>query len=522
MFKKKASDDGIDRSVDLWVSIPAVLVVLGFALAIFFNPEGMNTFMTNVFTFTTTNFGWVFLVFEFFCLILCGWLIFGKYGNRKFGHEKPDSSTFSFYSMLFVFGSSASIVYWVFIEFYYYLEGPPFGIEPFSAEALKWAAAYPSFHWGLLGFAPYAIMGVCFAFFMHVRKMTTSRVSAVCAGVIGEENANGILGKIIDCIFLIGIIFSNAGYSLGVSIPIVGTFFSKIFGVTHTLGLDTVLLIAVTACMAISMFSGLNKGMTYISNIRVGLFFAVAIFVLVVGDTAFMFNVAVESTGTWLQNFVGMSLYTSATDGTGWSQSWTIFYALFFVAAIVSRGLYYSKLCKGRTVKECVIGILVASSLGCAVFFWTMGGYSISTYLGDPEAFKAMMAVDPYNAITYVVDSLPAAPVIMVVLLVYSFLSSWTFVQSAVYSNAMVSQPNLPDTEEPSKIGRVGWCVVTGVLAIAFQYIGGLQTVKNSMVWAGVPTLIISWLVLASTLKAMKKDWGEQSDKVALNQEKPN
>lgn len=498
-----------NRKVDLAVAIPAVAVVLAFALIIFLKRDFMDQFMSDVFWMVNNSMGWLWLVFCLGCLFVSMWLAFGPYGKKRFGDEKPDTSTFSFYANLFVFGSSASLVYWVFIEFYMYLEGPPFGVEPFSTEALKWASTYGSFHWGIVPFSSYAVIAVAFAFFMYVRKKKTSRVSAACATIIGEKNANGAVGKVIDCFFLIAIILSNAGYSLGVSVPIVGTFLQKVFGIEHTLTVDAGIVVAITIACAAAMYAGLNKGMTLVSNIRVIMFFALAAFVVIVGPTSFIINNTVESIGWQAQHMFQMSLYTGAADGSGWPQSWTMFFNIMFIAPIISCGLYYGKLCKGRTVRESVIGIIVASAIGCGVFFWTMGNYSIATYLGDPATFKEMYASSPYDAITYVLETLPGAKIIMVVVLVYAFLSTWTFVQSAIYSNAMVAQPNLPENEEPSKLGRVGWCVVTGIMALAFLYIGGLQTVKNAMIWAGVPSFILALIVIAGNFKDMKAIWGK-------------
>jgi choline-glycine betaine transporter len=99
----------------------------------------------------------------------------------------------------------------------------------------------------------------------------------------------------------------------------------------------------------------------------------------------------------------------------------------------------------------------------------------------------------------------------MFLFLIYAFISGWTFIQSAVYGNALVSQPNLPANEDPSKFTRLFWCVVTCVLAIAFLYIGGLQTVKNAMVWAGYPTFVISLLILFAFFKDIKKYWGDDA-----------
>ncbi len=517
MNNSKKTDNS--RRIAWSIAIPAIVIILAFSGLIFAFKDQMNQIMTDCFNIVMGGWGWLWLVFCLVCFFFAIWLAFGKFGNMRFGDEKPDTSTFSFFCNLFVFGSSASLVYWVFVEWYMYLAGPPFGAEPYSVEALKWASTYGSFHWGIIPFSSYAVISIAYAFFIYVRKQNTSRVSACCGPLIGRRNADGIIGKVIDCFFLIGIILSNAGYSLGVSVPIVGTFAAKVFGIEHTLALDTGIIVLITIACAIAMYTGLNKGMTIMNDIRVTFFFGLAIFVVLVGPTSFIVNNTIESIGWQAQHMFQMALYTGAADGSGWPQSWTMFFNIMFIAPIVTCGLYYGKLCKGRTVRECVVCIVIASAIGCAIFFWTLGNYSIATYLGDPQTFIAMYNNSPYDAITYVVDTLPGAKIIMVILLAYAFLSTWTYIQSAIYGNAMAAQPNLPDNEEPSKIGRIVWCVVTGIMTIALLYIGGIQTVKNAMVPAGVPMFIIAMLIIIGNYKDMFKIWGKGVPVSQVNEE---
>lgn len=501
-----------DRSVDWKVVIPAVLTILGFALLIFMFPKAMDSFMTTTFWAINNAFGWVWLLFCLICFFICIWLVFGRYRNKRFGDTKPATSTFAFYANLFVWGSSASLVYWVFLEFYSYLSGPPFGVEAYSTEALKWASCYGAFHWGIVPFSMYAVAGVCYAFFMFVMKRNTSRVGAACEGLIGKKHANGFLGKLLDYLYLIGVILSNSGYSLGVSVPIIATFAAVVFGVSNGYMTQVVIILLITLAMTLSIYTGLYKGVTLANRIRVIIFFALCIFVVLVGPKIFIINNTVESIGWQLQHFFQMTLYTSAADNSGWSQTWTMFFNIMFIAPIISSGLYYGKLYEGRKVGECVIGTVIASAIGCGIFFWTVGNYSIATYLGDPDKFIAMYDNSPYDAIIYVVNTLPGAKIIIVALLIYAFLSAWTFVQSSVYGNAMAAQPNLPADEEPSKKGRVGWCVLTGIMTLAFLYVGGLQTVKNAMIWAGIPSLIVGIVLIIANFKDMHKVWDEGID----------
>lgn len=530
--KRGVGADGIDRSTDFVISGIATAVAVLFAAVVFIWPEQVNEALTTAFWVINDNTGFIWEAAMVVAVVICLWLCFGPLKNKRFGNEKPDMSNMKFYAMIFVFASSASIVYWVFIEFFYYLETPPWGAEPFGYEALKWASTYSSYHWGLVPFCGYALMGVCFAYFVFVQRKGTARVSALCAGVIGEKAANGLVGKIIDAVFLVGIIISTAGYSLGVSVPIVGTFVHNVLGIENDLALQTIIIVLVTiACMA-AMFTGLKKGMATISTFRAYMFFVLAAFIVVAGGSLFFaLNNAWESIGWQFQHFFQMNFYTDATSiytdpvtmsDSGWPQSWTIFFYIMMIAAMLSSGLYYAKLCKGRTVRQSVAAIVLASALGNAVFFWTIGNHTIFTYLGDPEAFKAAMAIDPYNAISMAIEALPFSGLVMACFAIYAFISIWTFAQSAIFSMAMVSQPNIPTDEEPTRFNRLFWCVITGVLAIAFLSIGGLQMVKNAIVWAGIPTFILCVIVVISQWRDVKVRWlGKEPKKKTAAIEEP-
>lgn len=508
--------DGIDRSIDWVITSIATIAAIAFAAVCFLYPEQSEKVLTDAFWVINNNTGFIWEAAMVGAVGICLWLCFGPLKDKRFGEDKPDLSNMKFYAMIFVFASSASVVYWAFIEFFFYLEAPPFGAEPFGYDAMMWASTYSSFHWGIVPFCGYALMGVAFAYFVFVQKKGTARVSALCAGLIGDKAANGLIGKLIDAVFLIGIVISTAGYSFGVSVPIVGTFLQYVTGIENTLNVQIIIIaVVVVACM-IAMYTGLKKGMAAISTFRAYMFFVLAAFIVVAsGNLFFALNNAWESVGWQMQHFFQMNFYTEAqSGGNAWPQDWTIFFYIMMIAAMLSSGLYYAKLCKGRTVKQSVGAIVLASALGNAVFFWTIGNHTIATYLGDPEVFKAAMALDPYNAIKLAIDAVPFSQVVMVAFLIYAFISTWTFCQSAIFSMAMVSQPNIPTNEEPTKLNRMFWCIVTGVLAIAFLSIGGLQMVKNAIVWAGIPGLILCVMVVISQWKDCRVRWlGKESKK---------
>lgn len=497
-----------NKGVDFSLLIPTLILTIVFCIVIFYFPEASNNFLTKVFVWATGSLGWVFILFTFACVSLTLWFIFGRYANKKLGDEEPERSIFSWISLIFVGSASASIVYWSVLEFFFYVQKPPFRVEPFSLDAYTWASAYGSFHWGPFPHCLYAAPAVVFAFMIFVKKVDTPRVSTACTSVIGAKNANGFLGKIFDITYMTALLISGAGISLGMSTPLVGTLVERVLGIEHTIVVDAILIILWTILFTITVYTGLQKGMRYIAVFRVGVIFALLTFILFAGPTSFMINNALESVGTQLQNLILLTTYTDALGKSRFPQDWTIFYYAFFLSSVVNFGIYYGRISRGRTVRQVALAVCFSGATGAMLFFWIMGNYSIDVCMKDPETFTALMESDPYDAIIYVWSTLPFSDVIIFAFLFYAFISVWSFMQALSYTLAMVSQKGLVGTEEPGKLNRIFWCALMGLLALALLFLGGLQTVKNSAVLSAIPGMILVFIAMIALLKDMNKTWG--------------
>lgn len=504
------SDDR--RGICVAVVVPTVVVILAVTAFIVSSPEMATGFFAECFNVLTRPLGWVFVLVAIGCLALLFWFAFGPYSQKRLGSKKPERSTFSWMAMMFASACSSSIVYWAFVEFFYYIENPPFGADPFSIEAYRWGSTYGSFHWGVACFAMYAVAAVLIAVIIHVRKSDASRISTLCIPILGEKLANGFLGKAIDTIFLVSLALSAAGTTLGLSTPLISALAGEALGVEDTLLLKAGIILLLTILFTVTTFTGLQKGMKYIANFRVGLIFGILIFIFVVGGTPFIIGNTIESIGTQLQYFPQMITYTDVVGESGFPQDWTIYYWGFTLSALLGNGLYYARLSEGRTVREVTIGITLSCAVGCMIFFWIIGNFSIQVCLADQQQFAALMASNPYDAIIYVINQLPLAPVVLVALLIYSFVAVWSFIGGTAFTLAMASEKNLKGDEEPSKITRVFWCALIGILAVALLFLGGLEIVKSSAMLAGILSIIIAIPVFASGFKEIKRLWGSKKE----------
>ncbi|MGL5514142.1 MAG: BCCT family transporter, partial [Sporomusa sp.] len=181
--------------IDKLLFWPPLLLVAAMCGAIIINPEAGTGAANNILSFLTGQMGWVYEVFILGNLGVVAYFIFGKLADKRFGGEKPEFSTLSWLGMLFSAGTSAAILYWSPIEFYFYLTAPPFGLEAMSPNATAMASAYPLFHWGISSYALYVGVGVVFGYLFFVQGKEVVRPSTACEFLLGKH-ASGYLGKI--------------------------------------------------------------------------------------------------------------------------------------------------------------------------------------------------------------------------------------------------------------------------------------------------------------------------------------
>lgn len=159
-------------------------------------------------SFMTDKLGFLYLGLGLAAFFFMVYIIFSDIGQIKLGDadEKPEFATGSWAAMLFCGGIGASILYWGTIEWAYYYQSPPFQLEAGSEEAIRWAATYGIFHWGPIAWSIYLIPALPIAYFFYVRKQPVLKISAALMPVIGEARSHGKLGKVIDVLFIFGLL----------------------------------------------------------------------------------------------------------------------------------------------------------------------------------------------------------------------------------------------------------------------------------------------------------------------------
>jgi BCCT family betaine/carnitine transporter len=304
-----------------WGSVAALLVV---AIPFFVAPDVTNEILVFLKNTIDANFSYLFTWLAITVLGICVWVILSRVGGIKLGSGKPDFSIFSWSSMLFCAGVATGILYWGTIEWAYYINTPPFGIEPGSTEAFEWSATYGMFHWGLAGWAFYAVPALAIGHGFYNMGFKEMRISTACRGVLGKY-ADGPIGKFIDILFMIGLLGSS-GTSLGLGTPMVVAGLNNLLGTGTSFGINLLVILICASIFATSVYLGITRGIKRLSNLNVSLAFIFLTIVLIAGPTAFILKMTTNSLGLLTQNFFRMLTWSDPLAQTSFVEDWTIFY----------------------------------------------------------------------------------------------------------------------------------------------------------------------------------------------------
>ncbi|RJX73859.1 BCCT family transporter [Vibrio sinensis] len=498
----------------------AIALLLSIVIPLILFPEQGADWIAIAKTFMTDKLGFLYLALGISALFFMIYVIFSDMGQIKLGEadEKPEFTTASWAAMLFCGGIGASILYWGCIEWAYYYQSPPFQLEPGSEEAVRWAATYGIFHWGPIAWSIYLIPALPIAYFFYVRKQPVLKVSSALMPVLGEERSKGAWGKVVDVLFIFGLL-GGAATSLGLAAPLIGEGLHYLFGLPKNTFSQVLVLLVCTAIFAYSSYAGLEKGIKILSNINFWGAMGLLAFVLAAGPTIFMLETGLDSIGRMLSNFFVMATWAEPFGGYGsfedthFPQDWTIFYWAWWLVFAPSMGLFVARISRGRTIKQMVAGSIFFGSLGCFLFFMILGNYGLSLQLsGELDVVGILNSEGATKAIFSMLEALPMGTAVIAVFTVLCIIFTATTFDSISYILASVVQNNV--TEEPMRWNRMFWAFTLSFLPTVLMFMGGLSTLQTAAIVGGLPLLGISVMLMISAVRATSHDLRHQEDYV--------
>jgi len=479
------------------------------------------------------------------------------------------------------------------------------------------------YHWGLHGWVCYAIVG-CILGILHFRKGLPMTMKTCFYPLLGER-IYGFMGDLIDVLSIVCTTFGVCT-SLGMGVQQINAGIKMLSGGTNWLGVkwygvenqdewyndykdsakdiwdiqkeswrlsnpwsvataglvsqrmtevsEQILLIwFITTASTVSICTGLDIGVKWLSIIALVLGFFLLWVVLALDDTWFIFNLFVQTLGYYMQNIIETGFYTGAFDqqidgapdgrqeygppsGAGWMNDWTIFYWGWWISWAPFVGVFLARISKGRTVREFLVTCIIITVLYNFVWMTVWGGAALKMemaaehagidcsgsystnycrvdprsgsgagrFSGEPEYFCSTvtrlschyfdyppMMFDVVNQ--YVTLGTFLSVLIVIALFLYFITSSdsGSLVDTIVAANGI---------REPCIAQRVWWSLTEGLAATGLTYSSlfdvadpraGMKALQAASIASGLPYTFLVCFICVALWKVFKYEFEEDT-----------
>lgn len=498
----------LNAGITPWVFYPSAVIIVGFVIFAMALPDTAGDFFTSVNGSIVGALGWYYILAVAIFVAFSFYMGLSRFGRIRLGKadDKPEFSTGSWFSMLFAAGMGIGLVFWGVAEPLNHFANPRPSVAALSQEDIAEQAINQSYmHWGIHAWAIYAVVGAAIAYTVHrLGKPMSIRWSL--QPVLGNRVKGG-LGHAIDVAAVVGTLFGVAT-SLGLGVSQIASGLEAVDLLTDPGNLAKVVIIGLITTVSIaSLLSGVGKGIKWLSNGNLMLAGALLLFVLIAGPTLFLEREFVQSIGTYIQNFVGLTFDVSAYQGQAgadWQAGWTTFYWGWWIAWAPFVGIFIARISKGRTVGEFVAGVLLVPTIITFLWFSIMGGTALYREInGAGGLIGADGSVDSTMSLFTLLADLPGGYLVSIGAII---LIALFFITSSDSGSLVVSMLTAKGTDDPPRWVRLFWGITEGLVAAALLVAGGLGALQTASIIAALPFSIVMLLMVVSLWKMFHKE----------------
>lgn len=500
--KRVGLTEGVNKPVFIW----SVALTLAFVIAGVVAPEGSAAVFSGAQSWIVTELGWVYLLSVAVFLIFMLYLGFSSHGKIKLGpnHSEPDYSYGAWFSMLFAAGMGIGLVFFGVAEPVKHFTAPPVG-DAATVEAARTAMEISYFHWGLHAWAVYAVIGLSLAYFSFRHGLPLTMRSALYP-LIGDR-IYGPIGNAVDIFAVIGTLFGVAT-SLGLGVLQVNAGFNHILGWPISFWIQLPLIVVITGMATLSVATGLDKGIKFLSNLNMMMAVALMLFVFVMGPTTFLLRAFVQNLGAYLDQFVLRTFYMYAyapnTGPSEWLGDWTLFYWGWWIAWSPFVGMFIARISRGRTIREFISGVLLVPAGFSFAWMTVFGDTAISMHLtGATTAVSDAVGQDVTLALFVFLEQFPFGVYVSWFAMV---LIVFFFVTGADSSALVIDTLTSGGREDGPTARRVFWAIVSGVIGAILLSTGGLDALQTASIAGALPFTFVMLLMCWGLWKGLQRE----------------
>ncbi|MEB8126449.1 BCCT family transporter [Staphylococcus succinus] len=480
--------------------IVAIVVLIGAVL-----PEQFDTITNGIKLWITDKLGWYYLILTTFIVFFCIFLIFSPIGKLKLGkpNDKPEFNTVSWFAMLFSAGMGIGLVFYGAAEPMADFAAPPTA-DPKTTAAYTEALRSTFFHWGFHAWAIYGVVALALAY-SQFRKGEPGLISRTLRPILGNK-VEGPIGTIIDVLAVFATVVGVA-VSLGMGALQINGGLNYLFGIPNNVWVQAVIIIVVTILFIMSAWSGLSKGIQYLSNLNITLGAILMIAVLIIGPTILILNMMTSSAGSLLNSFLLNSFDTAAQNPQKreWMSSWTLYYWGWWLSWSPFVGIFIARVSKGRSIREFIAGVLLVPAIVSFVWFSVFGVLGIETGKKNPELFNMTAETQLFG----VFNEIPMGMVLSIVALV---LIASFFITSADSATFVLGMQTSYGSLEPSNFVKVTWGIAQSLIAFVLLFAGGgdgakaLNAIQSAAIISALPFSFVVIMMMISFYKDANKE----------------
>ncbi|QSB04232.1 BCCT family transporter [Natronoglycomyces albus] len=509
--------------IDFGVFGIAAAVILAIVVWGVVASENMFSVSGTALDWVTNSFGWLFIISANIFLVLAIVIAISRYGNIRLGKpdERPEFGTLTWIAMMFAAGMGIGLMFFGVAEplSHFATTPPSVNAVPLTERAVEGAMVYTYFHWALHPWAIYAVVGLALAY-ATFRKGRGNSLSAAFQPLLGDKPSGVFVGKGIDLLAIFATVFGTAT-SLGLGALQVANGLEIVAGVDNNQYLPVIVIIGLTLAFVVSAFSGIHKGVKWLSTTNLILAAVVMFFVFVVGPTTYILDLWPSSIGSYLANLVGISNSTGIFTDAEWVSGWTIFYWAWWLSWAPFVGTFIARISRGRTIRQFVVGVLLVPSGASTLWFAIMGGTAIFEDLDGAGLTASLASEGQESALFGMLDQLPLAGLLSVLCMI---LIALYFVTSADSASLVLGSLSSRGSLLPKKALVVFWGSSIGAVAAVLllsggdEADGGLSALQQANILVALPFMIVMLALCVALMKELKSDPGANPLRSQLRQ----
>ena len=449
---------------------------------------------------TTRTFDWFFFAAANFLILFCLAVAFSPLGRIRLGGvgAKPQYGYSAWLAMLFAAGVGIGLMFFGVHEPVAHTLNPPLGVDPADTEAARaigMAAAI--MHWGLHGWAIYAVAGLSLAFFCFNRGMPLTLRSGFFP-LIGQA-AWGPFGHVVDIVAVLSTLFGLA-VSLGFGSEQIAGGLQYLFGIPASTPVKVTVIIVIIGIALASVIAGLDKGVKRLSWINMSLAGLLWLFVLIAGPTLAILATIAGAGVDYLYHLPALSNWIGRED-LDFLYDWPVFYWAWWIAWAPFVGMFIGRISFGRTVREFITWVLIVPTIIALLWMATFGGTALDQYFAGGYTGVAESA--PELALFRMLEPLPftgfvsAVSVGLITIFFVTSADSGSLVMDTITAGGKMDAPVRQ---------RVFWCLLAGMVAMALMLGGGMESLQALTIAIGLPFAIVLLCLSAGLLKGLREE----------------